>query len=151
MNSTTRLLRHPWTWKKNTQNGNRVTGKHSWWICAFFRLPILMPNWCCRFSFCNHPFVLSTAAKGDILKIESMIQMRHELQDSFFRAMFIGVNSPYLQCKVALCPWVIYTLSMIVDRLVEVRRDHIIRDALYQVRLSGTKDYLDTLNTVSLE
>ena len=54
-------------------------------------------NYRTRFSFCNHPFVLSTTTKGDILKIESMIQMRHELQDAFFRAMFIGVNSPYLQ------------------------------------------------------
>lgn len=42
-----------------------------------------------------------------------MVQMRHELQDAFFRAMFIGVNSPYL--------------------VLEIRRDHIIRDALYQV------------------
>lgn len=51
------------------------------------------------FAYCNYPFLLSTSTKGDILKIESMIQMRHELQDSFFRAMFIGVNSPYLHCK----------------------------------------------------
>jgi hypothetical protein len=35
------------------------------------------------------------------------------LQDSFFRAMFIGVNSPYL--------------------ILEIRRDFIIRDALFQV------------------
>ena len=52
------------------------------------------------FSFCNYPFLLSTATKSDILKIESMIQMRHELQDAFFRAMFIGVNNPYLQCTL---------------------------------------------------
>ena len=57
------------------------------------------PRWKSRegFSFCNYPYILSTSTKGDILKIESMIQMRHELQDAFFRAMFIGVNSPYLQ------------------------------------------------------
>ncbi|KAJ3257264.1 putative E3 ubiquitin-protein ligase HTD2 [Boothiomyces macroporosus] len=65
------------------------------------------------FSFCNYSFLLSTATKGDILRIESMIQMRHELQDSFFRAMFIGVNNPYLQ--------------------LEVRRTNIIRDTLYQL------------------
>ncbi|KAJ3314833.1 putative E3 ubiquitin-protein ligase HTD2 [Boothiomyces sp. JEL0838] len=65
------------------------------------------------FSFCNYSFLLSTATKGDILRIESMIQMRHELQDSFFRAMFIGVNNPYLQ--------------------LEVRRANIIRDTLYQL------------------
>ncbi|KAI8928073.1 hypothetical protein BC831DRAFT_397940 [Entophlyctis helioformis] len=72
------------------------------------------------FSFCNYPFVLSTSAKGDILKVESMIQMRHELQDAFFRAMFIGVNSPYLQ--------------------LEVRRDHVIRDALFQLEGKNTHD-----------
>jgi hypothetical protein len=49
-----------------------------------------------RFSYCNYPFLLSTVTKGDILKIDGMIQMRHELQDAFFRAMFIGVNNPYL-------------------------------------------------------
>ncbi|KAJ3275509.1 putative E3 ubiquitin-protein ligase HTD2 [Terramyces sp. JEL0728] len=65
------------------------------------------------FSFCNYSFLLSTATKGDILRIESMIQMRHELQDSFFRAMFIGVNNPYLQ--------------------LELRRTNIIRDTLYQL------------------
>lgn len=65
------------------------------------------------FSFCNVPFVLDTSTKSDILKVESMIQMRHELQDAFFRAMFIGVNSPYL--------------------ILEVRRDNLIRDAMYQV------------------
>ncbi|KAJ1343407.1 hypothetical protein BSLG_001997 [Batrachochytrium salamandrivorans] len=58
------------------------------------------PKWKSREgpSFCNYPFVLSTSTKGDILKI-SMVQMRHELQDAFFRAMFIGVNSPYLQTR----------------------------------------------------
>ncbi|RKO93937.1 hypothetical protein BDK51DRAFT_21920 [Blyttiomyces helicus] len=79
------------------------------------------PRWKTKegFSFCSFSFVLSTGIKGDILKIESMIQMRHELQDAFFRAMFIGVNSPYL--------------------LLEVRRDHVIRDALYQ--LQGKKSH----------
>jgi hypothetical protein len=73
------------------------------------------PRWKANegFSFCNYPFLLSTSTKGDVLRIESMIQMRHELQDTFFRAMFIGVNNPYLQ--------------------IEVRRDHVIRDALFQV------------------
>eukprot|EP00842_Homolaphlyctis_polyrhiza_P006083 jgi/Hompol1/6476/HPOL_002667-RA len=73
------------------------------------------PRWKSRdgFSFCAHPYILSAAVKGDILKIESMVHMRHELQDSFFRAMFIGVNSPYLQ--------------------LEVRREHLIRDALFQL------------------
>ncbi|RKP35922.1 hypothetical protein BJ085DRAFT_15729, partial [Dimargaris cristalligena] len=65
------------------------------------------------FSFCNYPFILNPAMKSDILKIESVINMRQELQDSFFRAMFIGVNSPYL--------------------VLEIRRDHIVRDAMCQL------------------
>ncbi|KAJ3069033.1 putative E3 ubiquitin-protein ligase HTD2 [Podochytrium sp. JEL0797] len=65
------------------------------------------------FSFFNYPFLLDSQAKGEILKIENMITMRHELQDSFFRAMFIGVNSPYLH--------------------LEVRRDHVVRDAIAQL------------------
>lgn len=32
------------------------------------------------FSFCNYPFILTPALKSDILKVESMVQMRHELQ-----------------------------------------------------------------------
>ncbi|CAG8450723.1 5254_t:CDS:10 [Paraglomus occultum] len=72
------------------------------------------------FSFCDHPFILTPIIKADVLKIESMVQMRHELQDSFFRAMFIGVNSPYL--------------------ILEIRRDHIIRDALYQLESKSPQD-----------
>lgn len=73
------------------------------------------PRWKAKegFSFCNYPFMLNSSTKSDILKVESMVQMRHELQDAFFRAIFIGVNSPYL--------------------VLEIRREHIIRDALYQV------------------
>lgn len=60
------------------------------------------PKWKSQenFSICNYHFLIGTETKSDILRIESMIQMRHELQDAFFRAMFIGVNSPYLQCIV---------------------------------------------------
>ena len=32
------------------------------------------------FSFCHYPFVLSTTAKAQVLKLESVIHMRHELQ-----------------------------------------------------------------------
>lgn len=46
--------------------------------------------------------------------------MRHELQDAFFRALFIGVNSPYLQ--------------------LEVRRDHAIRDTLIQLDNKNTHE-----------
>ena len=44
----------------------------------------------CSFSFCDFPFVLNPTAKADILKVESVFQMRHELQDAFFRALFEG-------------------------------------------------------------
>jgi hypothetical protein len=71
-------------------------------------------------SICNYPFLLNTETKGDILRIESMVQMRQELQDSFFRAMFIGVNSPYLQ--------------------LEIRRDLIIRDTLFQLEEKSKLD-----------
>ncbi|KAK9768573.1 hypothetical protein K7432_000714 [Basidiobolus ranarum] len=72
------------------------------------------------FSFCNYAFILNPATKSDILKVESMVQMRHELQDAFFRALFIGVNSPYL--------------------VLEIRRSHIIRDALFQLESKDAKD-----------
>eukprot|EP00158_Paraphelidium_tribonemae_P006101 Partr_v1_DN27678_c0_g1_i1_m65347 putative HECTc len=80
------------------------------------------PHWKAKegFSFCNFPFILNPATKSDILKVESMVQMRHELQDAFFRAMFIGVNSPYL--------------------VLEIRRDYIIRDALYQLEHKKAED-----------
>ncbi|KAG2184976.1 hypothetical protein INT43_000889, partial [Umbelopsis isabellina] len=72
------------------------------------------------FSFCDYPFILNPATKADILKVESMFQMRHELQDAFFRALFQGVNSPYL--------------------VLEIRRDHIIHDTLYQLETKSTQD-----------
>ncbi|KAJ3367951.1 putative E3 ubiquitin-protein ligase HTD2 [Kappamyces sp. JEL0680] len=83
------------------------------------------------FSYCNYPFLLSTSTKGDVLKIESMIQMRHELQDSFFRAMFIGVNNPYLQ--------------------LEIRRGHVIRDALFQLQSKSPHDLKKQLRVSFLD
>jgi hypothetical protein len=44
-----------------------------------------------RFSFCDYPFMLNPAVKADVLKVESVFQMRHELQDAFFRALFQGI------------------------------------------------------------
>ncbi|CDH49286.1 ubiquitin-protein ligase e3a [Lichtheimia corymbifera JMRC:FSU:9682] len=72
------------------------------------------------FSFCDYPFVLNATAKADILKVESVFQMRHELQDAFFRALFAGVNSPYL----VLC----------------IRREHIISDTLHQLEQKTIHD-----------
>lgn len=34
--------------------------------------------------------MLNPAVKADVLKVESVFQMRHELQDAFFRALFQG-------------------------------------------------------------
>lgn len=73
-----------------------------------------------RFSFCDYPFILNPVVKADILKIESVYQMRHELQDAFFRALFQGVNSPYL--------------------VLEIRRDHIIEDTLQQLEEKSIQD-----------
>ncbi|KAJ3388042.1 putative E3 ubiquitin-protein ligase HTD2 [Lobulomyces angularis] len=72
------------------------------------------------FSFCDCPFLLGTASKAEILKVECLVHMRHELQDSFFRALFIGVNSPYLQ--------------------IEVRRTQVVRDTLFQLVGKSTHD-----------
>lgn len=71
-------------------------------------------------SFCNYPFLLSPTTKSEIIRIESVISMRTELQDSFFRAMFTGVTCPYL--------------------VLEVRRDSLVRDTLYQLDLKLSQD-----------
>ncbi|KAJ2760452.1 hypothetical protein IWQ57_006302, partial [Coemansia nantahalensis] len=55
-----------------------------------------------------------------IIRIESVLLMRTELQDSFFRAMFSGVTCPYL--------------------VLEVRRDSLVRDTLYQLDLKLSQD-----------
>ncbi|KAI9203945.1 uncharacterized protein BJ171DRAFT_582322 [Polychytrium aggregatum] len=72
------------------------------------------------FSLFQYPFLLSTSTKSEILKIESLVSMRRELQDAFFRALFIGVNSPYLQ--------------------LDIRREHILRDAMYQLASKPSQD-----------
>ncbi|KAJ2722391.1 hypothetical protein GGI07_003353 [Coemansia sp. Benny D115] len=71
-------------------------------------------------SFCSYPFLLSPTTKSEIIRIESVILMRTELQDSFFRAMFSGVTCPYL--------------------VLEVRRDSLVRDTLYQLDLKMSQD-----------
>ncbi|KAJ1812025.1 hypothetical protein LPJ75_003860, partial [Coemansia sp. RSA 2598] len=71
-------------------------------------------------SFCSYPFLLSPTTKSEIIRIESVILMRTELQDSFFRAMFSGVTCPYL--------------------VLEVRRDSLVRDTLYQLELKLSQD-----------
>ncbi|KAI9280047.1 hypothetical protein BY458DRAFT_451487 [Sporodiniella umbellata] len=72
------------------------------------------------FSFCDYSFLLNPVVKADVLKVESVFQMRHELQDAFFRALFQGVNSPYL--------------------VLEIRRDHIISDTLLQLEEKSVHD-----------
>ncbi|KAJ1728971.1 hypothetical protein LPJ61_003753 [Coemansia biformis] len=71
-------------------------------------------------SFCSYPFLLSPTTKSEIIRIESVLHMRTELQDSFFRAMFSGVTCPYL--------------------VLEVRRDSLVRDTLYQLDLKLSQD-----------
>ncbi|KAJ2487974.1 hypothetical protein EV174_000211 [Coemansia sp. RSA 2320] len=71
-------------------------------------------------SFCSYPFLLSPTTKSEVIRIESVIMMRTELQDSFFRAMFSGVTCPYL--------------------VLEVRRDSLVRDTLYQLDLKLSQD-----------
>lgn len=46
--------------------------------------------------------------------------MRHELQDAFFRALFEGVNSPYL--------------------ILNIRRDRIVHDTLLQLERKSIHD-----------
>ncbi|KNC78738.1 hypothetical protein SARC_08843, partial [Sphaeroforma arctica JP610] len=65
------------------------------------------------FSFCHFPFVLTSGTKSEILKVECIVQMRHEMQDAYFRSIFHGPNDPYL--------------------FLTIRRSHLIRDALLQV------------------
>ncbi|KAF9334566.1 putative E3 ubiquitin-protein ligase HTD2 [Podila minutissima] len=72
------------------------------------------------FSLCNFPFVLTVATKANILKLESSVLMREKLQFAFFRALFVGVNPPYL--------------------LLTIRRDFIIEDALVQLQDKSHED-----------
>ena len=68
------------------------------------------------FSFCDYPFMLNPAVKADVLKVESVFQMRHELQDAFFRALFQGklvfiwwvrqMIESYFRCQQPIpCTW----------------------------------------------
>ena len=84
-------------------------------ISTTLDIKLNFPKWKLKdgFSVCNYPFLLYPSIKADILRVESMVQMRHELQDTFFRAMFTGISSPYFN--------------------LQVRRDHLIRDALYEI------------------
>jgi hypothetical protein len=49
-----------------------------------------------------------------------MILMRNSLQDAYFHALFEGVKSPYL--------------------VLDIRRDHIVRDAIVQIDLKESGD-----------
>ncbi|ORZ35703.1 hypothetical protein BCR44DRAFT_1461039 [Catenaria anguillulae PL171] len=72
-------------------------------------------------ALAHYPFILNPASKSDLLRIESLVHMRHHLQATFFRALFVGVQSPYLD--------------------LVVRRDHAVRDTL--VQLAGVSDRRD--------
>ena len=64
-------------------------------------------------SLIEFPFCLEPEKKALILRVENNIRMRHELQDAFFRALFAGIQCPYL--------------------VLEVRREWIIADTLVQL------------------
>ncbi|KAJ1913159.1 hypothetical protein H4219_005319 [Mycoemilia scoparia] len=71
-------------------------------------------------SCLNFPYILNLAAKFEVLRYESAIQMRNELHDTFFRVMFEGVKCPYL--------------------VLEIRRDHLVRDTMYQLDIKSSMD-----------
>jgi hypothetical protein len=74
-----------------------------------------------KFSFCHFPFLLDPVTKNDLLRIETMCMMRHELQEAFFRAIFEGTIFPYL--------------------LLFVRRDYVVEDTIYQLATKEEGDY----------
>lgn len=71
-------------------------------------------------SLINYPFALLPEMKGKILKIENTFRMRHELQDTFFRALFKGV----------LCPFLV----------LEVNRSSLVKDTLSQLEMRSSRD-----------
>lgn len=71
------------------------------------------------FAFCHYPWIFDLEAKGELLRSTGGIRMRHQLQDAFFRAIFDGVQCPYL--------------------VLSVRRDFLLADSLAQ--LDGRPEY----------
>ncbi|KAI8870224.1 HECT-domain-containing protein, partial [Ramicandelaber brevisporus] len=67
-----------------------------------------------------YPFVLTPLAKAELMRHENLSEQRQELHDAFFRAMFVGMTCPYL--------------------IIEVRREHVVRDALVQLWGKSTND-----------
>lgn len=59
------------------------------------------------------PWALTTSVKAHVLHADCIRRQHHQLQDAFFRALFIGVNSPFLELRI--------------------RRDRLVRDAVYQL------------------
>jgi hypothetical protein len=54
--------------------------------------------------------------------------MRHELQDTFFRAIFMGVNNPYLQ--------------------LEIRRGCIVQDTMHQLQGKTSHEFRKQLKVI---
>lgn len=65
------------------------------------------------FSFCDFPWIFDLGHKGTLLQASNGVKQRHHLQDTFFRAIFDGV-----QCT---------SLNLIV------RRDRVLQDAREQL------------------
>jgi len=51
-------------------------------------------------SVMDYSFILDMGAKADLIQIENTDRMKTELQDSFFRSLFVGKIPPYLTFEV---------------------------------------------------
>jgi ubiquitin-protein ligase E3 A len=65
------------------------------------------------FVFCDYPWILGLDLKRILLGASNQLKQRHHLQDSFFRALFDGVQSTHL--------------------VLHIRRQHLIQDAMDQL------------------
>ncbi|KAI9188937.1 hypothetical protein H9P43_000359 [Blastocladiella emersonii ATCC 22665] len=79
-------------------------------------------------AMAKYPFLLTPATKAEVLRVESTVHMRHELQATFFRSMFVGVQSPYLDLTVSRG-------SALRDTLVQLAAVPSARDLRKQLRV----------------
>lgn len=52
-------------------------------------------------SILAFPWALTLERKALLLRVQNSVQMRNELQDTFFRALFAGIQNPFLVLEVA--------------------------------------------------
>ncbi|RUS35429.1 hypothetical protein BC938DRAFT_483803 [Jimgerdemannia flammicorona] len=87
------------------------------------------------FTFCDYSFILNPAIKADILKVESMFQMRHELQDAFFRALFQGTELVVIEPLLLSCFLMLLHCWVDGNQLVTCRTNSSILAARGKLRL----------------